>query len=132
MSTPARVPVLVVDDQRPFRVAARAVLRRAGIFDVVGEAETGEQAVAQAELLHPALILMDVRLPGISGVEAAHQIVRSAPGTVVVLCSTYQQLDLPEGLVTGGATFYLNKEELRPELVRRMWDDAQSAAPTGP
>jgi DNA-binding NarL/FixJ family response regulator len=130
VNSPARVPVLVVDDQRPFRVAARAVLRRAGIFDVVGEAETGEQAVQQASVLRPALILMDVRLPGISGVEAASQIVATAPDTVVVLCSTYQQLDLPDGLV-GAAAYYLNKEELRPELVRRMWDDAQAAPASG-
>jgi DNA-binding NarL/FixJ family response regulator len=131
VNTPPLVPVLVVDDQRPFRVAAAAVLRRAGGFTVVGEAETGEQAVEAARRLTPALILMDVRLPGISGVEAAARIVHEAPATVVVLCSTYEQLDLPDDLATSGAAYYVSKEKLRPDLVRQMWDDASAAAAPG-
>jgi DNA-binding NarL/FixJ family response regulator len=114
------VPALVVDDQRPFRVAATAVLRRTGLFEVVGEAATGEEAVEVAGRLHPAFVLMDVRRPGITGIEAATRIVAAAPATVIALCSTYQRLDLPESL-SRAAAFYLCKEDLRPELLTRLW-----------
>ena len=66
---PTPVRVLVVDDQRPFRVAASAVLRRMPDFTLVGEAETGEDGVRAAAELRPDLVLMDVCLPGIDGVE---------------------------------------------------------------
>ncbi len=117
------VPVLVVDDQRPFRMAAAAVLRRAEGFDLVGEAETGEQALEQVASLHPRLVLMDINMPGISGIEATRQIVAEAPGTVVFLCSTYQLADLPEDAHTSGAAAYVNKEELAPGVLRRLWDE---------
>lgn len=117
------VPVLVVDDQRPFRMAAAAVLRRAEGFDLVGEAETGEQALEQVAELHPGLVLMDINMPGINGIEATRQIVAEAPGTVVFLCSTYQLVDLPEDAHTSGASAYVNKEELAPSVLRRLWDE---------
>jgi two-component system invasion response regulator UvrY len=89
------VRVLVVDDQRPFRLVAAAVLARTPGFLLVGEAATGEEAVTLADALRPDLVLLDVRLPGISGVEAAASIVARVPGTVVVLCSSYAGADLP-------------------------------------
>ncbi|HEY5098131.1 MAG TPA: response regulator transcription factor, partial [Acidimicrobiales bacterium] len=64
------LPVLVVDDQAPFRSAAKAVVGRMDGFSVVGEATDGEEAVAMAAELHPALVLMDINMPGMNGVEA--------------------------------------------------------------
>lgn len=119
----ALVPVLVVDDQRPFRLAAAAVLRRTEGFELVGEAETGEEAVEQVANLHPALVLMDINMPGISGIEATRRIVASAPDTVVFLCSTYHLSDLPPDARTSGADAYVNKEELAPSVLQRLWDD---------
>jgi DNA-binding NarL/FixJ family response regulator len=116
------VSVLVVDDQTPFRLAARAVLRRAEGFELVGEAATGEEAVAKVAELRPALVLMDINMPGISGIEATRQIVEATPGTVVFLCSTYQRSDLPPDAETSGASAYVNKEELAPTLLRELWD----------
>ena len=60
----ASVPVLIVDDQAPFRRAARAVVTATAGFDVVGEAESGEEAVEMADALEPGLVLMDINLPG--------------------------------------------------------------------
>jgi DNA-binding NarL/FixJ family response regulator len=117
------VPVLVVVDQRPFRLAAAAVLRRTPGFALVGEAATGEEAVARALELRPALVLMDIRLPGTDGVEAAQRIAALLPGTVTVLCSTYAPADLPHDLATSGAVAYVHKEELRPDLLQRLWED---------
>src|ERR671920_2248469 len=107
-----RVPVLVVDDQRPFRLAARAVIGRIGDFELVGEAASGEEAVELVDQLEPALVLMDINMPGISGIEATRQILGTHPSTVVFLCSTYATADLPPDAATSGAAAYLSKEDL--------------------
>ncbi|MCW0214537.1 MAG: response regulator, partial [Pseudonocardia sp.] len=64
------VDVLIVDDQRPFRTVARTVVGMVAGWRVAAEAETGEQAVEEAGRRHPAVVLMDINLPGISGIEA--------------------------------------------------------------
>ena len=113
--------VLVVDDSKPFRVAARGVLRRVPGFTIVGEAESGEEAVDRVGELSPDLVLMDIKMPGMTGVEAARRISEAAPATVVFLCSTYALADLPAQVGVGGVAAYVHKEELRPELLARLW-----------
>jgi DNA-binding NarL/FixJ family response regulator len=121
------VTVLVVDDQLPFRLAAGAVLRRADGFELVGEAASGEEAVAKVVELHPDLVLMDINMPGITGIEAARLIVADDPGAVVFLCSTYQLSDLPVEATTSGARAYINKEEMGPEVLARLWAQRNEA-----
>ncbi len=121
MTEQATVRVLVVDDSRPFRIAARQVLRRVDGFTIVGEAETGEEALERVAELTPDLVLMDIKMPGITGVEAAQRISVSAPQTVVFLCSTYELADLPAQVGVGGVAAYVHKEELRPELLEQLW-----------
>jgi DNA-binding NarL/FixJ family response regulator len=115
------VTVLVVDDQAPFRIAMRSVLRHLDGFALVGEADSGEASLTVFEQLRPALVLMDIKLPGISGIEAATRIVETAPGTVVFLCSTYARSDLPPAVATSGAAAYIHKEELTAALLRDLW-----------
>jgi two-component system, NarL family, invasion response regulator UvrY len=117
------VDVMIVDDQAPFRAAARTVVALADGFGVTGEAETGEDAVEQATALGPALVLMDINLPGINGIEATRRITREHPGTVVVLMSTYTAEDLPADAMACGAKAYVHKEDLFPDVLRRVWDE---------
>src|SRR5215211_8350099 len=110
------VPVLIVDDQAPFRRAARAVVTATPGFEVIGEAESGEEAVALTEELHPAVVLMDINLPGINGIEATRRISRAQPTVVTLLLSTYRHEDLPAGADDCGAVAYVNKEEFGPAV----------------
>jgi DNA-binding NarL/FixJ family response regulator len=120
------VSVLIVDDQAPFRAAARTVIVVSPGFDVAGEAESGEDAVAQAASLRPDLVLMDINLPGINGIEATRQITRAKPGTVVILMSTYKADDLPSDAMDSGASAYVHKEDFGPAIVRQIWDEHHS------
>jgi len=122
MMEPARVSVLLVDDQEPFRGAARVVLGRTEGFELIGEAQSGEQAVELADQLAPRMVLMDINMPGINGIEATRRIVDAHPDTTVVLVSTYQVGDLPAEAETSGAIGYLNKEDLTPRVLRRLWE----------
>jgi DNA-binding NarL/FixJ family response regulator len=121
MSETDGVRVLVVDDQSPFRAAARTLLRLTEGFTFAGDAATGEDAVVQAAGLAPDLVLMDLNLPGIDGIEATRRILAAAPSVVVFLCSTYEQADLPAEATTSGAKAYIHKEELAPALLATLW-----------
>lgn len=116
------VPVLIVNDQAPFRVAARAVVQLAAGFVVAGEAESGEAAIEAAQSLEPAMVLMDMNLPGIDGLEATRAITARAPATVVVLLSTYDRASLPADAMESGAVRYVHKEDLCPGILREIWD----------
>jgi pilus assembly protein CpaE len=115
--------VIVVDDQAPFRLAARAVLRRTAGFELVGEAGNGLEAITLAEDVHPDLVLMDINMPEMGGIEATRQIMAELPETVVILCSTYGVSDLPPEAATSGARAYVHKEQLDATTIRRLWDE---------
>ncbi len=118
----ATVRVLVVDDQSPFRRAANMVVRMSPGFEVVAEAESGEEAVSVAAAEHPDLVLMDINLPGINGIEACRQIL-AAQQAVVILLSTYSRDDLPSDARDSGALAYVHKEELTPNVLEDLWRD---------
>lgn len=119
------VSVLIVDDQPPFRAVARTVVDLAPGFAVVGEAETGEAALQQATELAPSIVLMDINLPGINGIDATRQIVGAAPDTVVILLSTYDADSLPSGADDCGAAGYVHKEDFSPAMLRDLWTEAR-------
>jgi DNA-binding NarL/FixJ family response regulator len=117
------LPVLIVDDQAPFRAAMKAVLRRTTEFELVGEAANGTEAVSLADELNPALVLMDINMPEMNGIDATRALVSRHPEVVVILCSTYDAGDLPPEVATSGARAYMNKEHLGADTLRRLWDD---------
>jgi pilus assembly protein CpaE len=123
MSEP--LPVLIVDDQAPFRSAMKAVLRRMDEFELVAEAANGVEAVTMAGEVHPALVLMDINMPEMNGIEATRQLTAGDPDVVVILCSTYAAADLPPEVATSGAAAYLNKEHLAADVLRELWSSRQ-------
>jgi len=118
------VTVLVVDDQAPFRAAARLVVRATNGFDVVGEARSGEEALEAVSSLGPELVLMDINMEGIGGIEASRRIRDGHPGTRVILLSTYDEDDLPADARTCGAIAYIHKERFGPDILEGAWRDA--------
>ena len=128
----AAVSVLIVDDQAPFRRAAAAVVRVTGGFQVAGEAGSGEEAVELAGALAPQVVLMDINMGGISGIEAARRITARVPDVVVILLSTYQAADLPADAATSGAAAYVNKEEFGPQVLEDVWSRRSSGPLSAP
>lgn len=114
--------VLVVDDQAPFRGAAKRVVGMTPGFEIVGEAVTGEEAVDMATALEPDLVLMDINLPGINGIEAVRRIQERRPETLAFLLSTYAEADLPADARTCGAKAYIHKERFMPQLLAALWE----------
>jgi DNA-binding NarL/FixJ family response regulator len=93
-------------------------------FVVVGVASSGEESVREAERLRPQLVLMDVNLPGIDGVEATRRILDRIEGTVVVLLSTYDEDEFDHA--TCGASSYVPKGLFGPDRLRQAWASATS------
>jgi DNA-binding NarL/FixJ family response regulator len=126
------VRVLVVDDQAPFRMAAAAVVDATDDFELVGEVETGEAAVTAAQELRPDLVLMDVNLPGINGLEATRQILDHAAlggaPVVVLVLSTYEAAEYGPRAAEAGAASYIPKSEFSPDRLAEAWEAAKTAA----
>ncbi len=126
------VRVLIVDDQEPFRMAARMVVDATEGFDVVGEAETGEDSVTMAAELAPDLVLMDVNLPGINGLDATRQILSGAGAgsnaVVVLLLSTYEEDEYAPRAAECGAAAYIPKAVFGPDRLEAAWAAATGAA----
>jgi DNA-binding NarL/FixJ family response regulator len=119
------VRVLIVDDQEPFRLAARTVVEMTEGFEVAGEVDTGEAAVDAAGDLEPDLVLMDVNLPGIDGLEATRRILGDAGGRVVVLMlSTYEADEYAPRAADAGAAAYIPKSEFEPDRLAEAWSAA--------
>ena len=113
--------VLIVDDQKAFRVAAREVVNVTQGFEVVGEAETGDDSILAARRLHPDLVLMDVNLPGIDGLEASRRIKAEQPEVVVLLLSTYDREDFATRIAGSGASAFIAKASFGPHSLSDVW-----------
>ncbi|MFC6160106.1 response regulator [Kribbella jiaozuonensis] len=117
------VRVLVVDDQEPFRRAIAAVVSETDGFVVVAASASGEESLQAIGRLRPDLVLMDVRLPGIDGIEACRRITVDADAPVVVLLSTSPPDEFE--LSGCGAATYLAKAGFGPEQLVATWTAAR-------
>jgi DNA-binding NarL/FixJ family response regulator len=111
-----RPRVLLVDDERVIREALRDLLEEMG-FHVVGVASDGAEAVELASSLRPAVVLMDLRMPRMDGIEAARRIKADGPHTQVVILSAYEDESLQDGAIDAGVASYLVKG-CRPTVIR--------------
>jgi two-component system response regulator AlgR len=116
------IRVLVVDDQEPFRRAMATIVEETDGFVVVGSAASGEESLAAAAELRPHLVLMDVNLPGIDGIEACRRLTSAPAGPVVVLLSTYDEDQFD--LTGSGATAYVAKATFGPDRLAEAWASA--------
>ena len=121
------VRVLIVDDQEPFREAARMVVEVSDGFEVVGEAESGEEGVERARELHPDLVLMDVNLGGIDGTEATRRILSEGTASVVFLVSTYEPAEYEPKAAECGASAYIPKSSFGPDELETAWSNANAS-----
>lgn len=115
------VQVLIVEDSEPFRRAAVAVVRATPPFVVAGVVESGEDCLRSVAVLHPDLVLIDVGLPGIDGVETARRLAAGAERPAVVLVSTHPQEEFTERLAGCGALAYIDKAAFGTKQLEAAW-----------
>ena len=120
--TPVRV--LVVDDQALFRRVMSAVVDETEGFVLVGSAASGEESIVTAGRLCPDLILMDVNLPGIDGIEAARRLRADSMAAAIVLLSTYDEDDWDGQAQECGAVAYIAKSAFGPDRLTEVWATA--------
>jgi len=109
--------VLIVDDNVGFRRHVRSLLSSEAGIQVIGEAGDGEQAVFEAARLHPNLVLMDVRMPRMNGLEAARRLIGASSGTQVIILSQYDIDEYKQAAAESGARDYVVKKSMMQKLV---------------
>ena len=115
------VRVLTVDDHRPFLEVASEMIHGMPEFEAVGEVISGADAIVAADTVDPDLILIDVHMPEMNGIEASRRLTACHPEIVVVLISTADPSELPAAVRSCGAVEVLRKQDLGPEAIRRIW-----------
>jgi DNA-binding NarL/FixJ family response regulator len=127
-----KIRIVIADDQALVRSGFRLILDAREDFDVVGEAEDGEQAVALVEKLEPDVILLDIRMPVLDGVEAARRIVESGSGTRILVLTTFDLDEYVYGAIRAGASGFLLKDVRPSDLVDAVRVVASGNALLGP
>jgi DNA-binding NarL/FixJ family response regulator len=112
-----QIRLLIADDHAVVRAGLRALLERQGRFKVVAEANTGEEAVSKAQEFQPDVAVLDVRMPGVSGIEACRQIVQKVPHCRVIMLTSYAEDELLFAAIQAGASGYVLKRIGDNELV---------------
>jgi DNA-binding NarL/FixJ family response regulator len=114
------VRILIADDHSVVRAGLRALLERQDHFRVIAEASTGEEAVTKAQEVKPDVAVLDIRMPGLSGIEACRQIVQSVEGCKVVMLTSYAEDELLFAAIQAGAAGYVLKRIGDNELVQAV------------
>jgi DNA-binding NarL/FixJ family response regulator len=112
--------VLIVDDHAFIRRGVQAILQSVPEWEMCGEADNGKDAIRLAGELHPEVIVMDVSMPGLNGIEATRSICRNNPGAKVVLLTLHESDELLRNGFQAGARGYLMKSDAEEELVRAL------------
>jgi DNA-binding NarL/FixJ family response regulator len=123
-----KITILLADDHNLIRQGIRALLTMEADFEVVGEAVTGREAIALTEQLTPNVVVMDLAMPLLNGMEAARQIVLNSPATKVIVLSAYNDKEHVEQAVAAGAAGYLLKVTAAKELIQAVREVNQGNA----
>jgi two-component system, NarL family, invasion response regulator UvrY len=118
---PSSVTVLTVDDQAVFRRAARVLIAATPGFEEVAQAASGPEALELAAALMPDLVLLDVRMERMDGIETAQRLLAADPETVVVLLSMNEVPEITSAVASGVAA-HLRKQDLSTRALRAVWD----------
>ncbi len=132
MTCEKRITVLLADDNRLFRKGLRKLLEADSTIEVVGEAVNGRQAVAMTRKLRPAVVIMDISMPGLNGLDATHQIRQAIPDAKVLILSAHGDDAYVERAKALGAAGYLIKQtsvDLLSEAIRKVCSGNTSSAP---
>jgi len=114
------ISVLVVDDHELVRNGIKSLLAGENGIKVIGEAATGEEAIRLTKEMKPDIVLMDVKMPGIGGLEATHKLIRANPEVKVLVVTAFQEDPFPSRLLQAGAAGYLTKESSSDEMVHAI------------
>jgi len=114
------IKVLLVDDHTVVREGLRFLLETEGDIKVIGEAKHGREAVQMTEKLRPDLVLLDIAMPFLNGVEAARQIMKCCPETKILILSSYEEDEYIRKLIQAGVGGYLLKHTVADDLVRAV------------
>lgn len=117
-----KVRTLAVDDHRQFRETLRTLVTATSGFVLVGLAGSGEEAVRAVDALSPRLVLMDIRMPDMDGIEATRRILQRHLGVVVVLISVDDPSLFSGAASLGDSVAFARKQELSPQRLRELWD----------
>ena len=126
------IRVLIVDDHTPFRQGLRALLNSLTEMEVAGEAENGEEAIRKAAKLQPDVILMDIQMPGMNGIEATRLIYQSSPHIGVIVLTMFEDDDSVFSAMRAGARGYLLKGADQTEILRAIHSVRNGEALFGP
>jgi len=118
------VRVLIADDHRLFAEALRAILSADERIEVVGLAADGEEAVRRADELHPDVVLMDISMPGVDGIEATRRIRTSQPDSQVLIVTGSDARQDVDAARTAGAAGYVTKDRIAAELIGAIFEVA--------
>jgi DNA-binding NarL/FixJ family response regulator len=115
------IRVVTVDDQAPFRDAARALVAHTPGFELVGESADGAGALRLVRDADPDIVILDVRMPGIDGIDVAERLHSEDPSRVIVLVSSTEVRELAPLARACGATALLRKQWMTPRMLRGLW-----------
>lgn len=120
MSAGEQIRILVADDNQRFRSGLKALLAAAPDTQLAGEASTGSEAILMAERLQPDVILMDIQMPGINGIDATRQILQTSPHIGILMLTMFEDDDSVFAAMRAGARGYLLKGALKAEILRAI------------